>query len=155
MTKLEWPRQQTLIGGGHFVSHLGYQMLDKTRIQTWTKDWCKQFIYMKFGRNLIKSNVVRVTTTAAIDRWRPSWLSDVGQNPYSNLNKRLTKSNPYMKFGKNPIKNDWVRVTTTADIDRWRPFCRPSMLSDRQKTYSNLNESLMKAIYMWNLKEIG
>ena len=37
-----------------------------------------------------------MTTTADIDRWRqlcrPSWLSDVGQNPYSNLNERLIEA---------------------------------------------------------------
>ena len=37
-----------------------------------------------------------MTTTADIDRWRPfcwpSWLSDVGQDPYSNLNKRLMEA---------------------------------------------------------------
>ena len=47
--------------------------------------------YMKFGRNPTKNDRVRVTTTADIDRWRPffrsSWLSDVGQNRYSNLNE--------------------------------------------------------------------
>ena len=45
--------------------------------------------------------------TADIDRLRPfcwpSWLSDVGQNPYSNLNERLMA---YAKFGRNLIKND-------------------------------------------------
>ena len=60
--------------------------------------------YMKFGRNSIKNDCVRVTITADIDWWppfcRPSWLSNVGQNPYWNLN------NSYMKFGRNPIKND-------------------------------------------------
>ena len=74
------------------------------------------------------------------------------------LEREVDGSNPYMKFGRNPIKNDWIRVTTTADIDspdRWRPFCRPSWLSDvGQNPYSNLNERLMEAIHIWNLKEI-
>ena len=53
--------------------------------------------YMKFERNLIKKNDwVRVTTTADIDMWRPfcrpSWLSDVGQNQYLNLNERLVEA---------------------------------------------------------------
>ena len=48
--------------------------------------------YMKFGRNPIKNDRVRVTTTADIDRWRPSWLSDVGQNPYLNLNEKLMEA---------------------------------------------------------------
>ena len=90
--------------------------------------------YMKFGRNQIKNDWVRVTTTVNIDRWwpfcRPSLVSAVGQNPYSNLKKKDDGSNSYIKFGRNPIRNDWVRVTTTADIDRWRPFCWPSWLSD-------------------------
>ena len=30
--------------------------------------------------------------TADIDRWRPSWLSDVGQNPYSTLTERLVEA---------------------------------------------------------------
>ena len=33
--------------------------------------------------------VLEGSTTADIDRWRPFWLSDVRQNPYSNLNNRL------------------------------------------------------------------
>ena len=52
--------------------------------------------YMKFGRDLIKNDCVRVTMTADFDRWlpfrRPSWVSDVGQNPYSNLNERLLEA---------------------------------------------------------------
>ena len=51
---------------------------------------------MKFGRNLIKNDWAKVTTTANIDRWRLfcrwSCLSDVGQNPYLNLIERLIKS---------------------------------------------------------------
>ena len=66
--------------------------------------------YTKFGRNLIKNDYVRVTTTADIDRWRPfcqpSWLSDVGQNPYSNLNERMMEAIHMLKFGRNLIKND-------------------------------------------------
>ena len=54
---------------------------------------------MKFGSNLIKNDWVRVTMTADIDRWWPfcrqSWLSDVGQNPYSNLNERLVEASIY------------------------------------------------------------
>ena len=52
-----------------------------------------------------------MTKKVDIDRWqpfcRPSWLSDVGQNPYSNLNELEQKddgSNSYIKFGRNPIK---------------------------------------------------
>ena len=75
-----------------------------------------------------------MTTTADIDRRRPlcwpSWLSDIGQNPYSNWNERLMEEIHIWNLAKYPIKNDWVRVTTTADIDMWRPFCRPSLLSD-------------------------
>ena len=52
--------------------------------------------YMKFGRNLIKNDRVRVTMTADIDRWgpfcRPSWLLDDGQNPYWNLNERMMEA---------------------------------------------------------------
>ena len=48
--------------------------------------------YMKFEKNPIKNDKVRVTTTAYIDWRRPSWLSDVGQNPYSNLNERLMEA---------------------------------------------------------------
>ena len=52
--------------------------------------------YIKFGRNLIKNDWVRVTTTADIDRWRPfcrpSWLSSVEQNPTSNLKEKLMKA---------------------------------------------------------------
>ena len=37
-----------------------------------------------------------MTTTADMDRWwpfcRPSWLLDIGQNPYSYLNKRLVEA---------------------------------------------------------------
>ena len=44
----------------------------------------------------LKNDWVRVTTTADVDRWRPfcrpSWLSAVGQNPFSNLNERLVKA---------------------------------------------------------------
>ena len=42
--------------------------------------------YMKFGRNRIKKDLVRVTT----DR----------------LEQEIDGSNPYMKFGRNLIKND-------------------------------------------------
>ena len=52
--------------------------------------------YMKFGRNLIKNDCARVTTTADIDRWRPlcrpSCLSDVEQNLYPNLIKRFMEA---------------------------------------------------------------
>ena len=95
MTKLEWPRQQTQMGSGHFVGHL--------IIGCWTKhifelEWKvdRSNSYIKFGRNPIKNDWVRVTTTANIDSWwpfcLPSWLSDVRQNPYSNLNKRLMEA---------------------------------------------------------------
>ena len=44
---------------------------------------------MKFRRNPIENDLVRVTTTVDTDKrqqfCRPSWLSFVGQNPYSNL----------------------------------------------------------------------
>ena len=33
-----------------------------------------------------------MTTTVDIDRWPPSWLSDVGQNPYFNLNERMIEA---------------------------------------------------------------
>ena len=49
-------------------------------------------LYIKFGRNPIKNDRVRVTTTVDIDRCRPSWLSNVRQNPYSNLNEKLMKA---------------------------------------------------------------
>ena len=115
--------------------------------------------YMKFGKNLIINDWVRVTTTADIDRrrplCRPSWLSDVGQNPYSNLNERLMEAIHVWNLDEIWLKNDWVRVTTTADIDMWRPFCRPSWLSEvGQNPYSNLNERLMEAIHIWKLEEI-
>ena len=59
------------------------------------------------------------------------------------------RSNPYMKLERNPIKNDKVRVTTTPDTGRRRPFCRPSWLSFvGQKSYTNLNESLIEAIHV-------
>ena len=92
-----------------------------------------------------------MTTTADIDRWRPfcqpSWLSDVRQNPYSNLNERLMEA-IHIKFGRNLIKNDEL-VTTTADIDRWWPFCRPSWLSNvGQNPYLNVLKRLMKAIHI-------
>ena len=46
-------------------------------------------------------------------------------------------------------------MTMTAVTDRRWPFCVPSWLSfSRQNPYSNLNESLMKAIHIWNLEEI-
>ena len=49
----------------------------------------------------------------------------------------------------------WLGVTTTADTDRRQPFCPPSWLPFvRQNPYPNLNESLMKAIHIWNLEEI-
>ena len=39
--------------------------------------------------------------------------------------------------------------------DRQQPFCRPSWLSFvGKKTCLNLNQSLMEAIYIWNLEEI-
>ena len=51
---------------------------------------------MKFERNPIKNEKVRVTTTADIDRRRPfcrqSWLSDVRQNLYCNLNEKLMEA---------------------------------------------------------------
>ena len=54
---------------------------------------------MNFGKNLIKNDWVRVTTRADIDRWWPfcrqSWLLDVEQNPYSNLNERLVDASIY------------------------------------------------------------
>ena len=34
ITELELPGQRILIGGSHFVGHLGYGMSDKARIQT-------------------------------------------------------------------------------------------------------------------------
>ena len=43
-----------LIGGGHFVSHLGYQMSHKTRIQL-KREVDGSNPYMKFGRNPIKN----------------------------------------------------------------------------------------------------
>ena len=109
-------------------------------------------LYMKFGRNLTKSDCVRVTTTADIDIWRPfcrpSWLSDVGQNPYSNLNVRLKEAIHIRNLEEIRLKMT-ERVTKTADIDRWRPFCRPSWLSDvKQNPYSNLNERMIEAIYI-------
>ena len=95
MTKLEGPPKRTLIGSGHFVGHLCYRMLEKPVFKLERKvDGSHS--YMNFGKNLIKNDCVRVTTIADIDRWRPfcrpSWLSDVGQNPYSNLNDRLLKA---------------------------------------------------------------
>ena len=45
ITKLEWTRQLTLIGVGHFVGHLGYRLSNKTCIWTWTRVWWKQSIY--------------------------------------------------------------------------------------------------------------
>ena len=59
--------------------------------------------------------------TADIERWRPfcqpSWLSYVGQNPYSNLNERLMETIHIRNFEEIRLKMT-VRVTTTADIDR-------------------------------------
>ena len=63
---------------------------------------------MKFG-----SDSMKMTTTADTDRRRlfgqPSWLSFVGQNPYSNSNESLVEAINIiiiMKFGRNLIKND-------------------------------------------------
>ena len=58
--------------------------------------------YMKFGRNPIKNDLVRLTTTADTDRQQP-----------------FCQTKPIFEL-----------VTTKADIDKWRPFCLPSWLSD-------------------------
>ena len=96
MAELEWPRKQILICGSHFVGHLGYRMLDKNPYWNLNKRFNGSNLYMKFGRNLIKNDWVRVTTTVDIDIWRPfcrpSWLLDVQQNPYSNFNERLMEA---------------------------------------------------------------
>ena len=42
---------------------------------------------------------------------RPSWLSFVGQNPYSKLEREFDGSNPYMK-----LEEIQVRVTTTCKL---------------------------------------
>ena len=119
MTKLEWPRQQTSIGGGRFVGHLGYRMSDQPIFELeWKVDGSNS--YMKFGRNPIKNDWVRVTTTADIDRWRPfcrpSWLSDVGQNPYSNLNERLMEAIHIWN-----LEEIWLKMTELGwpQTDRW------------------------------------
>ena len=54
MTELELPRQRILIDDGHFVDHLGYRMSNKTRIQTWKKDWWKQSIYEVWNKSNLK-----------------------------------------------------------------------------------------------------
>ena len=145
MTKLEWPPQRTLIGGCHFVKHLGYRLSDKTHIQTWMRVPWKQSIYEIWK----KSNMTKLE--------RPRQQTLIGGGHFvGHLAQEGVESNSYMKFGRNLIKNDWVRVTTTADIDRWRPFCRPSWLWDvGQNPYSNLNERLVEAIHiLWNMEDI-
>ena len=92
MTELEWPRQRILMCGGHLSVILVIECRTKPVFELEQEvDENK-----KFGRNQIKNNWVRVTTTANIDGWRPfcrpSWLSDVGQNPYSNLNEKLIEA---------------------------------------------------------------
>ena len=53
MTELEWPRQQILIGGCHFVGHLGYRMSDIPVFEL-EREVDGSNPYMEFGGNLIK-----------------------------------------------------------------------------------------------------
>ena len=78
--------------GGHFVGHLGYQLSGKLGFKL-EREFEKKPSMYEFRSNPIKNDKVRVTTPANKDLrqpfCRPSWLSIVGQNPYSNLNERL------------------------------------------------------------------
>ena len=130
-----------LIGGSHFCGYLCYRT---------NREFDKSNPYIKFGGNKVINHYGRLSTKA--DR-RGAILTAILcivrlSKLVFELEQEYDGSNPYMKFGRNPIKNDYVRVTTTADTDRRWPFCQPSWLSFvRQNPYSNLNESLRKAIH--------
>ena len=106
-----------------------------------------------------------------LDIWRPfcwpSWLSNkthiqtwarVWQNLYSKLKKSLMEAINIFNLEEIRLKMtmlEWPGQCTQVQTDRWRPFCWPSWLSlDGQNPYSNLNESLMEAIHIWNLEDI-
>ena len=137
MTELEWPRQWILIGGGHFVSHLDYRMLDKTHIPTWMRGWWKQSIY-----EIWKKSDWKWLSKSDHDNkhwWAAAILLAIlvigcRTKPIFKLERKVDESNSYIKFGRNLIKNDWVRVTTKADTDRWLPFCQPSCYRMSDKT---------------------
>ena len=119
MTKWEWPQQQTLIGGGYFVGHLGYQMSKTTHIRTWKKAihiWSLEEIWLKMTELEWPRQRILIGGGHFVDHLG-YWTK-----PVFKLDWEVDGSNPYMKFGRNLIKNDWVRVTMTADIERWRHF---------------------------------
>ena len=78
MTELEWPRQQILKGGGHLSAIMVIECRTKLVFEL-DGEVGGSNPYMKFGRNSIKIDWVRVATDRRTDKPK---TKELHQNPY-------------------------------------------------------------------------